>query len=34
MAHDAHMTKALSKADRARLMDMLMAIERAGEAAT
>ena len=32
MAHDAHMTKALSKADRARLMDMLMAIERAGEA--
>ena len=32
MAHDAHMTTALSKADRARLMDMLMAIERAGEA--
>lgn len=32
MAHDARMTTALSKADRARLMDMLMAIERAGEA--
>ena len=30
-AHDARMTGALSKADRAHLLDMLGAIERAGE---
>ena len=30
-AHDARMTAGLTRADRTRLMDMMMAIERAGE---